>query len=379
MGFFKGLEIIIFKALRESGVISRAEIARKTGVSKPIVSHVIKKWIDLGAVEEKQFGESSKRGGKRPIMLSFIPDFRNIIGIDVGGNKIISILTDLDGAILKKEFFPSRDIDSEAMLVKRIVEAAEAVMPEDRNKILGIGIGVPGTADYSRGFVHFLPSFNLKNIKLKEILEQNFSAPVLVSNDVTLNAMGETWRGAAGDSDNIALISLGTGTGVGFIFNRKVFCGSNYMAGEIGNMITDWTVEKNLKMETFGTLESWFSGNAFEKKAKELAGLEISGKEFFELIEKNDVIKRIFSEGCEHLALALGNLISLLDPETVVFSGGIGFNRFDEIMEKILPLLERTVPGEILKNISFKKGTLGELGVAVGAVNLIHNDLFIED
>lgn len=373
----KKSEIEIIKVLRDNPLISRADLSRISGFSKPVVSYAVTDLINIGAIEEVKTGESSRKGGKKPILISFVPDFRYIVGVDVGGNKIISILCDLDGNVINKKKHISKGINKEKELHSIIKESINSVINVAPEKILGIGLGVPGTTDVKKGIIHQLPAFELNNIPLKTMLEDDFNIPVIVSNDVTLNAYGEIWKGAAKDKENVFLIAIGTGTGSGLVLNGNLYPGANNLSGEIGYMITDWSAEKNKSIKSFGNLESWFSGNGFETRVKEELGIELTSIEFFDLIPKDKRIRDIFYEGCNHFCLAVSNILTLLDPGLIVITGGIGFNRYNEIMEVISPILNKIVPPEILEKTEFRKGKLGELGVALGATKLVHDTFFV--
>lgn len=367
----------VLKIIREKKLISRADVARECSLSKPVVSSIVSKFIEAGALVEKKLGDSTEKGGKRPILLSFVKDYRYAIGIDVGGTKIIGILTDLDGNVIKTVKASSKGIRTELDFIEKVMEIIDNILVVPREKVIGIGVGVPGTTDSETGIVCYMPAFELYNIKLRSILEEKANIPVRVGNDVTMSAVGEMWKGAAQGSKSVFLISLGTGTGSGLIINGKVYSGAHNMAGEVGYQVTDWNSEKSMK-NVFGYLEYWFSGYSFEKKAEKIAGEKITGKEFFDRLNDNPEFHKIFTEGCEHLGILLSNVITLMDPETVVINGGIGFNRYDEILKHITPVMERIVPKEILIKIHFKRGALRENSVALGAVCNVQKELFMD-
>ncbi|MDK2885375.1 ROK family transcriptional regulator [Pseudothermotoga sp.] len=372
----KNSEREILRILRRSGHISRSKLSLQTGLSKPAVSEIVSGLISLGVIREVKKGKSSSKGGKRPILLEFKPDYRYIIAIDVGGTKLRVALTDLESRVIETRVVSSKGVTRKDDLLNLICKNISPFL-EEREKILGIGIGVPGTVDMKNGFVYYMPAFNLRNIELKSMVQKEVDLPTLVANDVNLNALGEMWKGAARGHKNVLLISLGTGTGAGIILDRHMCNGSRGMAGEIGYMITDWSREKYNDFP-FGNLEKWFSGYALEKKLKEI-GENMSLKDFFERTASSEDLNNILNEACEHLALAMVNAICLLDPEVVVITGGIGFNQYDKIIEKIMPVFEKTVPAEIFQSISFKKSELGDMGVIVGANYLVQKEFFVVD
>ncbi len=364
------------RIVRCEGLISRADIARKSGLSKPVVSVVVNNFISQGSIVEAKEGESSRKGGKKPILLSFVPDYKYIVGVDVGGNKLISILSDLDGKIVEKAKFSTKSICDEKAFFELVEKSVLAVMKVPVSKVMGIGIGVPGTVSPESGMIFYMPAFGLRKVNLKRHVEERFKVPTFISNDVTLNALGEMWAGAAKGCRNVFLIALGTGTGAGLIINNELYEGTSGMAGEIGYMITDWSREKNLSF-VFGSLESWFSGYAFEKLLSEFEN-EPTVAQMFDHSDVNPRFKEIVTVACEHLSVVVANVITLLDPDVVVITGGIGYNQYDRILSLIMPVLKRTVPGEILERVTFKRGELGEMGVSLGAVCNVQRKVFMK-
>lgn len=223
--------------------------------------------------------------------------------------------------------------------------------------------------------VKYIPAFGLTDVPLQSILKTKFRIPVYVENDVTLNALGENWKGAARGLKNVLLIALGTGTGSGLIVSGKLYAGSRGMSGEIGYFVTDWSVEKDVEYR-FGRLERWFSGYRFrEFLSQNRIGREL--KEIFERLEDYPEFDKLFDIACEHLAVAIANAICLLDPDVVVVSGGIGYNQYEKIITKILPVVSKIVPKEIFNHVQFRKAELGELGVVVGAICYVQKKLFV--
>ncbi|MEJ5228515.1 MAG: ROK family protein [Pseudothermotoga sp.] len=370
----KNSEMAVLSFIRKNSLVSRAKIAKSIGLSKPAVSEAVDHLVKLGVLREVKKGESSKRGGKRPMLLEFNPSYRLVIAVDLGGTNLRVALTDLNGKVLNRKDFSSRGIYSAQHLIDRLSNAICSLSFESES-ILGIGIGVPGTVEPKSGVIRYMPAFDLKDLPLKEEMQKIFKKPVLVSNDVTLNALGEMWKGAAKGKRNVLLVSLGTGTGMGIIVIGELFDGSHGMAGEIGYLITDWSREKEHDFP-FGRLERWFSGYAFEKVLLRQFP-ELSVKEFFEKTDSDSSVAAILQEACEHLALAIANAICLLDPEIVVIGGAIGYNQYERIISRIIPVLKATVPAEIIEHVSFSKAALGDSGVLLGAVNLVQREIFV--
>ena len=370
----KNSEAKVLECLRRFRPISRARIAIRTGLSKPVVSQAVEKLIKEGIVKESKKGKSTARGGKRPTLLGFNPNWRFVVGVDVGGSKIRAGLADLDGNLKCKIERKIQEIRSADDLIDQI-SSLLTDMNFDEYKLLGIGVGVPGTCDRNTGKIRYMPAFDLRDVPLETMLEAKFSVPVFVENDVTLNALGEMWKGAAKGLGNVLLVSLGTGTGAGLILNGTLYTGSRGMAGEMGYLVTDWSAEKDLEYR-FGRLERWFSGYTFEQFLEERK-IRTTLKQVFDELESHPDFNEFFDIACEHLALAIANAVCLIDPDVVVLSGGIGYNQYEKILARIEPVISRAVPAEILEHVQFKRAELAELGVVMGAVCYVQKELFV--
>ncbi|PLV59141.1 ROK family transcriptional regulator [Thermotoga sp. KOL6] len=357
------LERTILQILKDRKNISRIDISRKLGISKPVVSKAVNKLINLGFVKETGKKESSSRGGRRPILLSFVPRNRYVVGVDIGGTKIDAILTDLNGTVLRKEHKNLPEKIGKEHLFEEIVNVIDPFLRED--KVLGIGIGIPGTVD-EKGFVKRLPAFGVMNWDLRHELERRTGLPVLIENNANLDAFSESRIGAGKGFKCVLLISIGWGIGAGMVYNGEIFRGAKGKAGEFGHIVTDWVKErKRVPEKGFGHLEEWFSGFSLKRKFGE--------------IEPNEVFDQHFSdlkEGIEHLGVAIANAVVLVDPDVVIIKGGIGFHQFEKIEPIIKSVLENTVPKDILEDVVIKKGEIEEYGVAIGgALFVIKNIL----
>jgi len=374
---FQGTEATILNILRERQPISRAGIAQVSGISKPAVSEIVGRLIAKGVIAESETGCSTCRGGKKPRLLSFCADFRTIIAIDIGGTNIRTALSDLDGVFLKRVDGSTRSVRSKAGLIALITESIHALGDLTPDRTVGIGIGLPGTVDPGSGMIQYIPSFDLRQITISEELVKTFGWPVFLANDVTLNALGELWKGEARGTKNLLLVSLGTGTGSGIILNGQVYEGAHGYAGEIGYQVTDWSNDGSGKRNSaFGSLENWFSGYHLEERLKKM-GRKRSMEAFFEEAESDTELSDLLRDSIEHLALAISNAIVMFDPESVILTGGIGYHQYDRILRMMRPVLQQTVPEEILKQIVFRKGVLGKDGVLIGAVSYVQGKVIM--
>ncbi len=181
---------IVLDRIKELEPISRADIAQNTGLNKGTVSSLVSELLEESFVYESGPGESS--GGRRPVLLHFNQKAGFAIGIDIGGNYLLGILSDLKGSIQEEKLIPFIDTDFESVsialqsLIQDLIESA----PQSPYGIIGIGIGVPGIVTNNRK-VLFTPNLNWQTMDLKEVVEDWFHVPVIIENEANAGAYGE--------------------------------------------------------------------------------------------------------------------------------------------------------------------------------------------
>ena len=366
----------IISLIRKEHSISRVAIAKQTGYSKPTVSKIINHLIEKGVVKEIGMGKGNSNGGRKPIIVSFNENYNNVISVDIGGTKTIVALLNLDGEILNSETFSSEVFQNKDTLIEILCETINNfVQHAGKTPLLGISIGVPGVVDKKKGTVSYMPSFNISDLNLESVLKDKFDLPVYLENDVTLSAYGEIWIGNGKQYKTILLVSIGTGIGGGIVIDNKVHTGMGGSAGEICDMVTDWTKERD-KKSGFGRLEEWIGGHALEKFITE----KKIGKDLRYLSNrdiKNQEFDNFLFEGATHLGLAIANAILLLDPDKVILAGGIGYNFYEKMYPTINKTLKHVLPHSFFRNDLIEKSLLEPYGCVIGGCNAVQKENLI--
>jgi len=217
--------------------ISRAEVARVTGLSRTTVSDIVSDLLTQNLVEEVGFGLSS--GGKNPILLQVRPDARHLIGIDLSGDEFRGEVVNLRGETRGAVSLPlsGRSGQSAMDLVYCLIDQ---LLPAATAPMLGLGVGTPGLIDAERGSqVHWSVNLDWLDMPLRDLLEARYQLPVSVLNDCQASALAEHFFGPAQRSSNLVLIKSEQGVGSGVILNGQLFHGDNFGAGEIGHVVID--------------------------------------------------------------------------------------------------------------------------------------------
>jgi glucokinase len=374
----------ILQCIKDQSPTSRAEIAVKTKISKPTVSLLVDELIQENWVFEKGIGESSSQGGRRPIQLYFNEKAAYIIGTDIGGTNVRTVICDLGGNIIAFSSFATQKYLNSGLL-KQLAKKVDNMMKNqniDVTQILGMGVGVPGITNTSSGLVIEAPSLNWIQYPFIEDAKQFFPFPVFVDNDVNVACLGEQWLGNAKNNRNVLYISVGTGIGSGIIINNQLYRGSSSAAGEMGYMVTDKNDLKNDFKPTFnhyGYLESVAGGksigNKFTDRIKEISdhplhtranSSGLTGEDAFNAAKLGDEIAlSTINEANEHLAYGIINAASLLNPEVIILGGGVL-----KSSELILPRLQELMMKYLPSTVELKCSFLGEKSGALGAVSL---------
>jgi glucokinase len=381
---------MILETIEKEGPISRADISRLTGISSPTVSLVVEHFLKKGIVKEKGIGESS--GGRKPTLIELNSNGGFVVGIDLGGTNIKLVLIDLGGKIVKKVNGPTINSSSKNKILDRLEELIHSVIDEsdaDRDLILGIGIGVSGVADES-GRVSFAPALGWEDMPVRDLLREEFGIPVVVENDVNAATIGEKLFGVGKTVENFVFVAIGTGVGAGIIINGELYKGFANAAGEVGYLVMGDKYLKDYR-KGFGCFESLISGSAIAAKAAKQMRCYNSGptrisfrqvknitaKDVFEAAKRKDKIAlKIVEEVSKYLAIGLGNISALLNPEMIVLGGGISkqegilLKPLRKMMAKITPIPPRIV-------ISSLGNDAGVIGAAAIAWDLIKHTSLI--
>lgn len=376
----------VIDIIRTKGPINKAEIARLTSLSIPTVMKMTDEFIQNGLVKINGKGESN--GGKRPELLEFISDAYYIVGVDVGRNKIKVVVTNLNGAIISKQVSSTGNEISPEKMIERLIMLTESTISRSqisKEKLIGMGIGMPGLLDVENGIVLFSPDFHWENVQLVNPIKQYFQMHIHMENSNRAQAMGEKWFGIGVDADYFICINLGHGIGSAIVEEGNFYSGSCGSSGELGHI----TLEKDGPLcdcGNRGCLEVLASGNAIALQAQQvvLQGektimLEmahgnrdnIDAKIVFDAAKAGDeAAKKLVDTAVEYMGIGIANYINLLDPDMIVLAGGITHagNILTDGIKRVIKERQMRFAG---RKVKLRTTKLGDDGTAIGAASLI--------
>jgi IclR helix-turn-helix domain./ROK family. len=377
---------IVLNVIRKKHNISRAEISNITGLNKSTVSSLVDELITEGFVVEK--GPGISKGGRKPILLNINNNVGHIIGIDLGVNYILIILTDLSANIIWQRRIKLKANETEKEIIDKLItliQEAISASTKTLKGILGIGIGVPGIVDFKNGIVLMAPNLRWEDIKLKAIIEERFGITTYIDNEANAGAIGEKWFGAGSKVTNLVYVSAGIGIGTGIIINDELYRGSNGFAGEMGHMTVNFN-DHDCRCGNIGCWENYASEKALfsylkdiasENKAVQYKDIEdLSVFDVMENVRKNDQIAvRALREVSKNLGIGVVNVVNTFNPDLVIIGNTLSLGG-DIVLEEVKNIVNERSFISSYYDIKIRLSKLGMYSCAIGAVSLVISKLF---
>jgi N-acetylglucosamine repressor len=370
---------LVLRTVYDFGPISRAEVARTTGLTRTTVSDVVTDLLDDGMVEEVGRGPSS--GGKAPILLSIVGDARQVIGLDLGEGTFAGAFVNLRGEIRRVVELPvdGRNGDDALAIVFRLVDEliAEAGSPP-----LGIGVGTPGLVDTRTGTIRWAVNLDWQDLPLGGLLTERYGLPANVANDSQAAALAEYTFGDGRRLPNLITIKVGRGIGAGLVLNGSLFQGDGFGAGEIGHVAV---VDDGAACHCgrFGCLETVASSGAITARAAGLAvelGSPLAARSRAGELAFDDVVRAFAAgdpaartaalEAARYLGQAIAGLIGALNISRIVLDGPVtAFG--DDWLATIADEARRRSLGMLSRDTEIEFGRLAPNVVVLGASALL--------
>ena len=332
--------------IRDRGPVSRAQIARESGLSKPTVSQALMSLESARLVREA--GRSSGGKGPSAILYELNPSAGWVVGIDVGRDWLRAAIADLTGRLVSRRDERAR-VRSAAGLIRQIGEVAHALATDAGirwREVTFTTVGSPGVFHPEIGQValaHSLPGWGRQG--LVEAVRRELGTNVLLENDVNLAALGEQWHGLGRDVDDYIYLHLGTGVGMGIVIGGELYRGHSGAAGEVGYLPLAGTDPVRPRSRRLGALDETAGASAVVDRARRLGmAAPLTAKRVFEAARLGDAkATKVVAHESERIALTVAAATAILDPELVILGGGIGSNG-DLLLEPVTTKLRAMSP-----------------------------------
>ncbi|ORT54564.1 ROK family transcriptional regulator [Streptomyces sp. CB03238] len=364
----------VVRAVRMAGSLTQAEIARSTGLSAATVSNIVRELKDGGTVEVTP----TSAGGRRARSVSLSGDAGIVIGVDFGHTHLRVAVGNLAHQVLAEESEPL-DVDASSeegfgraeALVKRLIAATGI----GQDKVVGVGLGVPGPIDVSSGTLgstSILPGWT--GINPSEELSGRLGVPVYVDNDANLGALGElVWGGGRGVKD-LAYIKVASGVGAGLVIDGQIYRGPGGTAGEIGHITLDESGPV-CRCGNRGCLETFTAARYVLPLLQPSHGADLTMERVVQLAREGDPgCRRVIGDVGRHIGSGVANLCNLLNPSRVVLGGDLA-EAGELVLGPIRESVSRYAIPSAARHLSVAPGALGGRAEVLGALALVLSEM----
>ncbi|MFI1249977.1 ROK family transcriptional regulator [Streptomyces anulatus] len=364
----------VVRAVRMAGSLTQAEIARSTGLSAATVSNIVRELKDGGTVEVTP----TSAGGRRARSVSLSGDAGIVIGVDFGHTHLRVAVGNLAHQVLAEESEPldvdassAEGFDRAEVLVKRLIEAT-GIGPD---KVIGIGLGVPGPIDVESGTLgstSILPGWT--GINPSEELSGRLGVPVYVDNDANLGALGELVWGSGRGVKDLAYIKVASGVGAGLVIDGTIYRGPGGTAGEIGHITLDESGPV-CRCGNRGCLETFTAARYVLPLLQPSHGPGLTMERVVQLAREGDPgCRRVIGDVGRHIGSGVANLCNLLNPSRVVLGGSLA-EAGELVLGPIRDSVSRYAIPSAARQLSVLPGALGGRAEVLGALALVLSEM----
>jgi predicted NBD/HSP70 family sugar kinase len=377
----------ILEIIRTTGMISRIDLARISGLSQALITGLTADLINERLIIEKQSGKY--QGGRRPMLLALNPQGAFVVGVNLSIREISVVIVNFEGSVVASSTHAlAAGHNSVTEIIDSVVGAVQACIWKAnfaREQIAGVGIGIPGLVNPDSGKIRFLPNYGWENVNLKHLVQAKLNHPCFVDNSSNSLALAEQWFGEGKGVDHFLVVTIENGVGLGAVINGRIYRGEEGVAGEFGHITID-PDGPDCRCGKKGCLEA-FVGNIAIMQCARLAILEgrwswrnpdcFTYAEVVQAANKGaEVLAELFARAGRVLGIGLSHLITLFNPRKIIITGQ-GVQAGELIFESMHATLDRYLPpriGRCTAEIVVKQWT--EQDWARGAGVMVLQELF---
>jgi glucokinase-like ROK family protein len=364
----------VVRAVRLAGSLTQAEIARSTGLSAATVSNIVRELRDNGTVQVTP----TSSGGRRARSVALSGDAGIVVGVDFGHSHLRVAVGNLAHQVLAEQSEPidvdasaSQGFDRAEQLVARLVEST-GISPQ---KVLGVGLGVPGPIDVETGALGstaILPGWS--GVNPRQEMSDRLGVPVQVDNDANLGALGElVWGGGRGVKD-LAYIKVASGVGAGLVIDGRIYRGPGGTAGEIGHITLDESGPV-CRCGNRGCLETFTAARYVLELLRGSHGEGLTVPRMVQLAREGDPgCRRVTGDVGRHIGMGVASLCNLLNPSRIVLGGDLA-EAGELVLGPIRESVSRYAIPSAAQRLSVVPGALGARAEVLGALALVLSEM----
>lgn len=321
---------LVFDVLNTLGKCSRTQMAKITGLTKTSITNITTEMIEEGIISE---GELAGTGvGRKQVMLEISSESPCALGVSINRDAVFVSLVNLKGEIRFEKRLPLASRETSKSLLKKVFSGCDAALAANgENPVLGIGVASIGPLDLKKGTILSPPNFRgIKNVPIVSALRERYDMNVYLDNDMNAGAIVEKMFGHGKKLANFVYVGVSRGIGAGIVVDKKLYTGSNGLAGEIGHIIINYK-GRQCPCGNKGCMEMYASISAIEHEARHklnqgeksvlLGCPEVTWNDIVQAARQDDALAcELIETLVDYLAVGLVSMCNMHDPQ-VIFLG----------------------------------------------------------
>ncbi|MEC0245416.1 ROK family transcriptional regulator [Paenibacillus chitinolyticus] len=368
--------LTVFEIIKHQQPISRASIAKQTGMSPTTVSRIVAELTEEGYLLESE--QVSAGLGRKSTLLEMVDAAVLSVGVELDRHQVNIGIVDLQGNVVAMSQYPRSVEESPEVTLERVGTEIDQLTKSneiDCERIIGVGVGLPGIIDNDTGEVMFSVQLGWRNVRLAERLKEITGYDVAVDNELKAKALAEHMKGAAIGSQRTVLLGFGNGVGSAFIMEGEIYRGRTNSAGEIGHT----TIDPNGMLcdcGKAGCLQTYINIKSLLSEANKIKPVR-SIEDLFEAKKAGERwALHLIERALMYMAITINNVVCMYNPDSVILSGELT-DKFPEILDEVVDLCYSKYVWEPLRGaFRILKSELHEQGVVIGSGLISQNCFF---
>lgn len=337
---------LVLRCVYNGDACTRAALAQITGLAKPTVSDIVSSLIDEGLLTEIGPGESTESGGKRPTLLEFVPQARQVIGMAIDAYQIDAVLAYLDGSVVLRHRLDLNGAQGDA-IVALLIRAINALIAQLDAPLMCLCVGVPGLVDSAAGIVRDSAPLDWRYMPLARMLTKEFDVPAYCANSTELVTRAYVAYGNASAANSLVTVLVNHGVEIGMAYRGGIYRHSlNAGALLVGDDSLSDVLGTPAIRRRLHSLRTLFRKTILTEDT--MTYLDIR-----DALRHGDMVaQQLFEEVTDRLAEIYAWIIALIRPDHITLAGEIvemGERVLDRIRQKVMHRL----PPEAVKAVEF--------------------------
>jgi len=372
--------------------ICRGDLSRLTGLPSPTITNIVAELIHEGMVTEQGYQVST--GGRKPALLDLCADKRLMLGVELNAQQLTILLIDLKANVRFKQVEKLDGAATQDNLKRSLLEGIEKGLSgasQWKSRIAGVGVGISGLVDSSRGVSLRFPGVSpWAPLEVVDLIQGQFGLPTFLENNVAIRTLAELWFGKGRGCRNFLFVSVGPHIRMGIVIDGRLYRGSGGNAGELGH-ITYRADGPLCYCGNSGCLELFASNSALVQEIRrvlaertsdsgsplaERPAEHIQAEHIFHAARQGDrLANRVLDRVLEPLGLEIASLVNLFDPEAIILGGPMAAQG-DVVLDRIRQAIEKRSLPRLAEMVQLMATDFGPEGGALGGGALIMQRMF---